>query len=163
MGEYAKSSKWKPEDIIKTISEACLNRTSLEDVCEVKTNPSADTVQRRILWLQLDQIESLVNGWMSENIRRLKFHGNAHSAISIDFYQQSYYGDPLKDWIIDTNRKKGTNYCICFVLVSITTDKKRCPIYTKLVTKQEYNDKVWLLVKIFFQFPANLKIKRGIS
>ncbi|MHA1331941.1 MAG: hypothetical protein ACTSR2_12780, partial [Candidatus Hodarchaeales archaeon] len=76
MGEYAKSSKWKPDDIIKTISEACLNRTSLEDICEVKTNPSADTVQRRIKRLQLDQIESLVNGWISENIRRLKFHGN---------------------------------------------------------------------------------------
>ena len=160
MGEYAKSSKWKPEDIIKTISKACLNKTSLEDICEVNTNPSADTVQRRIKRLQLDQIDIMVNGWMSENIRRLKFHGNTHLAISIDFYQQPYYGDPSKDWIIGTNRKQGTNYCICFVLVSVTTDKIRCPIYTKLVTKQEYSDKAGLLAKIFFQFPVNLKIKR---
>ncbi|MHA1332442.1 MAG: transposase [Candidatus Hodarchaeales archaeon] len=160
MGKYAKSSKWRPEDVIKTIIEACLNNTSLEDICESKENPSADTVQRRIKQLHLDQIDFLVNGWIEENVYRLKFHGNTRLTISIDFYHQPYYGDPSKDWVIGTNRKQGTNYCVCFVVVCITTDKIRCPIYTKLVTRTEYSDKAGLLAKIFFALPTNLAIRR---
>lgn len=57
-------------------------------------------------------------------------------------------------------RKKGTCYCLCFLLVSITTNKIRCPIYTKLVTKKEYNDKVGLLAQIWFKLPHNFAIRR---
>ncbi len=57
-------------------------------------------------------------------------------------------------------RKKGTSYCICFVLVTITTNKIRCPIYVKLVTKKEYNDKIGLFTSIWSKLPLNLSIKR---
>ena len=33
IGEYSPKSTWQPEDIIKTVIEACLQKTSLEDVC----------------------------------------------------------------------------------------------------------------------------------
>ncbi len=90
-GEYSPKSKWQPKDIIKTVIEACLQKTSLEDVCESKENPSADRIQDRINELELDQIDHLVNGWMNEQISRLRFHKNTILTISIDFHQQPYY------------------------------------------------------------------------
>lgn len=160
VGEYSPKSTWQPEDIIKTVIEACLQKTSLEDVCETKENPSADRVQDRINELELDQIDQLVNGWMNEQVTRLRFHRNTTLTISIDFYQQPYYGDPSPDWVIGMKRKKGTNYCICFVLVTITTNKIRCPIYVKLLTKKEYGDKVGLFTAIWSKLPLNLAIQR---
>jgi hypothetical protein len=57
-------------------------------------------------------------------------------------------------------RKKGISYCICFALVTITTNKIRCPIYVKLVTKKEYNDKVGLFTTIWTKLPLNPAIER---
>ena len=160
VGEYSPKSTWQPEDIIRTVVEACLQKTSLEDVCESKENPSADRVQDRINELELEQIDQLVNGWMNEQVSRLRFHKNTMLTISIDFHQQPYYGDPSPDWVIGMKRKKGTNYCICFALVTITTNKIRCPIYAKLLTKKEYSDKVGLFATIWSKLPLNLGIKR---
>ncbi len=68
VGEYHPTSIWQPEDILKTISEACLQRTSLEDLCESQKNPSSDTTQKRINELELDQIDQLINGWINEQV-----------------------------------------------------------------------------------------------
>ena len=87
IGEYSPKSTWQPEDIIKTVIEACLQKTSLEDVCESKETPYADRVQDRINELELDQIDQLVNGWMDEQVSRLRFHKNTTLTISIDFHQ----------------------------------------------------------------------------
>jgi hypothetical protein len=57
-------------------------------------------------------------------------------------------------------RKKGTSYCICFVLVTITTNKIRCPIYVKLLAKKEYIDKIGLITTLWSKLPLNLAIKR---
>ncbi len=57
-------------------------------------------------------------------------------------------------------RKKGTNYGICFVLVTITTNKIRCPIYVKLLTKKEFSDKIGLFTTIWSRLPLNFVIKR---
>lgn len=160
VGEYSNKSTWQLKDILRTVIEACLQKTSLEDVCETKENPSADRVQDRINELELDQIDQLLNGWMNEQVSRLRFHQNTKLTISIDFHQQPYYGDPSPEWVIGMKRKKGTSYCICFVLVTITTNKIRCPIYVKLVTKKEYNDKVGLFTTIWSTLPLNLHIKR---
>lgn len=108
----------------------------------------------------MGQIDRLINGWINNQVGRLHFHGNTKITISVDFYQQSYYGDPSPDWVIGMKRKKGTSYCICFLLISITSNKIRCPIYTKLVTKTEYGDKVGLLAKIWFILPESFLIKR---
>jgi len=158
VGEYSNKSTWQLKDILRTVIEACLQKTSLEDVCETKENPSADRVQDRINELELDQIDQLLNGWMNEQVSRLRFHQNTKLTISIDFHQQPYYGDPSPEWVIGMKRKKGTSYCICFVLVTITTNKIRCPIYVKLVTKKEYNDKVGLFTTIWSTLPLNLHI-----
>lgn len=160
VGDYSHKSKWHPKDMIRTVIEACLQKTSLEDVCESKDNPSADRVQDRVNELDLDQIDQLLNGWMNEQIKRLRFHQNTKLTISIDFHQQPYYGDPSPEWVIGMKRKKGTSYCICFVLVTITTNKIRCPIYVKLVTKKEYSNKVGLFTKIWSELPLNLLIQR---
>lgn len=85
---------------------------------------------------------------MNKQVNRLRFHQNTKLTIFIDFHQQSYHGEPSPNWIVDKKRKKGTSYCICFVLVTITTNKIRCPIYVKLVTKKEYSDKVELCTTI---------------
>ncbi|MCK4849224.1 MAG: hypothetical protein KAT16_09375, partial [Candidatus Heimdallarchaeota archaeon] len=66
VGDYSHKSKWQPKDMIRTVIEACLQKTSLEDVCESKDNPSADRVQDRVNELDLDQIDQLLNGWMNE-------------------------------------------------------------------------------------------------
>jgi len=160
VGEYTPTSTWQPENILKTVSEACLQRTSLEDICESTENPSADTIQKRISELELDQIDLLINGWINEQVQKLCFHGNTKLTISIDFHQHPYYGDPSPEWVIGMKRKKGTSYCICFLLVSTTTNKICCPIYTKLVTKTEYSDKIGLLAKIWFILPESFLIKR---
>ena len=160
IGEYSPKSKWRPKDIFKTVIEACLQKSSLEDVCESKENPSADRVQDRINELEVDQIDHLVNGWMNDQVNRLRFHKNTGLTISIDFHQQPYYGDSSPDWVVGMKRKKGTNYSICFALVTITTNKIRCPIYVKLVTKKEYSDKIGLFTTIWSRLPLNLVIKR---
>ena len=160
IGEYSPKSKWRPKDIFKTVIEACLQKSSLEDVCESKENPSADRVQDRINELEVDQIDHLVNGWMNDQVNRLRFHKNTGLTISIDFHQQPYYGDSSPDWVVGMKRKKGTNYSICFALVTITTNKIRCPIYVKLVTKKEYGDKIGLFTTIWSRLPLNLVIKR---
>ena len=160
VGEYDSKSKWKPEIIFKTLFEACLQKTSLEDICDSNETPSADTIQKRINELEMTQIDHLLNGWIDEQVERLHFHGNTKLTISIDFHQQPYYGDPSPDWILGMKRKKGTNYCICFLLISITTDTIRCPIYIKLVTKTEYSNKVGLLAKTWCQLPKVFDIRR---
>ncbi len=160
VGEYSHKSTWQPEDIIRTVIEACLQKTSLEDVCETKETPSADRVQDRINELELEQIDHLLNGWMNEQVNRLRFHRNTRLTISIDFHQQPYYGDPSPEWIVGMKRKKGTSYCICFVLVTITTNKIRCPIYVKLLTKKEHTDKIGLFTAIWSKLPINFCIKR---
>jgi len=142
------------------VIEACLQKTSLEDVCETKETPSADRVQDRINELELEQIDHLLNGWMNEQVNRLRFHRNTRLTISIDFHQQPYYGDPSPEWIVGMKRKKGTSYCICFVLVTITTNKIRCPIYVKLLTKKEHTDKIGLFTAIWSKLPINFCIKR---
>ncbi len=160
IGEYSPTSRWNFADILKAVSEVCLQRTSLEDWCDNPENPSADTILKRISELNLTQIDQLVNGWINEQSIRLKFHGNTKLTISIDFHKQPYYGDTSPEWVIGMARKKGTNYCICFVLVSITTNKIRCPIYVKLVTKSDYSDKGTLFADIWYKLPLCLKISR---
>jgi hypothetical protein len=160
IGEYSKTSKWKPNDILKAVIEACVQKTSLEDICESKDTPSADRIHDRINELELSQLDQLINGWINEPINRLLFHKKSKLTISIDFHRQPYYGDPSPDWVNGMKRKKGTNYCICFIVVTITTNKIRCPIYVKLVTKQEYNDKIGLFTAIWSKLPLNLCITR---
>ena len=160
VGKYSPKSTWKLESILKTVNQACLQKTSLEDVCESKENPSADTIQKRINELEIAQIDRLVNGWISEQVDRLYFHGNTKLTVSVDFHQQPYYGDSSPEWILGMKRKKGTSYCVCFLLISITTNTIRCPIYIKLVTKNEYKNKVDLLAKAWCQLPKMFGIKR---
>ena len=160
LGEYSSNSKWLPKDIIRTLFQACFLNTSLEDVCESKKTPSADRVQDRINELDLDQIDQLVNGWMNESISRLYFHPNTKITVAVDFHYQPYYGDRTPDWVIGMKAKQGTNFGICFVLVTIATNKIRCPIYTKLVTKKEHSDKVGLFSRIWSKLALNLSIKR---
>jgi len=115
-GGYRPTSTWQPEDILKTISEACLQRTSLENLCESQENLSADTVQKRINELELDQIDQLINGWINDQIGRLHFHGNTKLTISVDFHQQPYYDDPSPNCVIGMKRKKRHKLLYLFLI-----------------------------------------------
>ena len=86
IGEYSPTSRWNFADILKAVSEVCLQRTSLEDWCDNPENPSADTILKRISELNLTQIDQLVNGWINEQSIRLKFHGNTKLTISSAFF-----------------------------------------------------------------------------
>jgi hypothetical protein len=39
IGEYSPKSTWQPKSILKTVIEAYLQKTSLEDICEKKGIP----------------------------------------------------------------------------------------------------------------------------
>ena len=53
--QYAKQSTWNPEDIFERLEQACLEKSSIEDVCSDFSGCSADTVQSRINDLDFDQ------------------------------------------------------------------------------------------------------------
>ena len=135
VGEYPSTSTWKLKDILKTVNKACLQKTSLEDICESKETPSADTIQKRLNELEVTQIDRLVNGWISEQVNKLHFHGNTKLTVSIDFHQQPYYGDSSPEWILGMKRKKGTNYAVTFLLVTFTTRTVRYPLAIRLMAK----------------------------
>ena len=47
IGKYSYKSTWQATDIVKRLIEACIERTSLEDICSTSEGPSADTVHKR--------------------------------------------------------------------------------------------------------------------
>jgi len=136
IGQYSPKSKWQPHDIIRIAIHACLERTSIEDICSMNEGPSADRVHDRFSELLLRQLEQLLNHWLQDVGSRLRFHNNTHITVAIDLYQQPYYGDPTPDWVTTMKRKQGTNYAISFLIISISTGKIRLPVAVRLMTKQ---------------------------
>ncbi|MFX0094561.1 MAG: hypothetical protein ACFFBD_22695 [Candidatus Hodarchaeota archaeon] len=64
-------------------------------------------MHRRIRVHQVDQLERLVNAWLTEVTTRQEFHLNTKITRTIDLYQQPYYGDFTKDCVTGMERKKG--------------------------------------------------------
>jgi len=160
IGQYASQSIWQPQDIIKIVLEACLERTSLEDLCSTNNGPSADRVHSRFSELQIHQVDRLINHWLQDVGSRLHFHGNTQVTVSIDLYQQPYYGDPKPDWVTGMKHKKGTNYALSFLIVSISTGKIRCPVAVRLMTKQLMKTKPFVVGEICARLRLWLPIKR---
>ena len=136
IGQYSPKSKWYPHDIIKVAIHACLEQSSIEDLSSTPETPSPDRVHDRFSELQLQQVEQLLNHWLQDVGSRLYFHKNTKITVSIDLYQQPYYGDPTPDWVTTMKRKKGTNYAISFLIISVSTGKIRFPIAVRLMTRQ---------------------------
>ena len=134
IGEYSHNSVWQPQDIIMRLLRACLENTSIEDICSTEEGASADTVHRRINELDLLQIERLINMWLKEIVTRIKFNHKTKLTVSFDDHTMPYYGDHSQEWITGSKKDKGTHYCLMFSVVSITTGRIRCPIYVYMQT-----------------------------
>ena len=122
--EYSPKAIWKPADIFRTIFEACLEHTSIENICSTPETPSADTIHTRCGELDLNQTERLVNEWATEISSRLQFPKKTYLTMSIDLYHRTYYGNPNKEWVAGMKRKKGTNYAVTNLVVTLTVRTK---------------------------------------
>jgi len=160
IGKYSLKSTWQPTDIIKRLLQACLERTSLEDICSTTEGPSADTIHRRCSELQFEHAEQLVNGWLIEVVSRLKFHSNTKITLAFDLYDLPFYGNSSYDWISGTKRKKGTYYAISFLVVTIATQNIRCPVAVRLMTKERRKDKSAMISQILDELFVWLPVKR---
>ena len=160
MGKYSPKSKWQPQDIIKTVIQACLERTSIEDICSFNDGPSADTIHRRFSELPIPRVERLVNSWLTEVTSRLKFHQNTKITLAFDLYFQRYYGNSKYEWVTGTGRKKGTNYAISFLIASISTGTVRCPVAVRLMTKKRKSEKAFLIGEILDDLSLWLPVTR---
>ncbi|PWI47596.1 hypothetical protein CEE45_11125 [Candidatus Heimdallarchaeota archaeon B3_Heim] len=158
--KYSLKSTWYPQDIIKRLIQVCLERTSLEDICSSSEGPSADTVHRRCSELQFDQTEQLVNGWLIEVASRLRFHPNTKITLAFDMYYQPYYENPTAEWVSGYKRNKGTNYAICMLVASIATQKIRCPVAVRFMTKIRHKEKAGLVSSILDDLFDWLPVKR---
>ena len=69
--EYPVTSTWKLADILRTIAKACLEHTSIKDVCDSPENPSDDTVHKRCKELPWQKAERLANEWVSNISSRI--------------------------------------------------------------------------------------------
>ncbi|MFQ5981720.1 MAG: hypothetical protein ACE5OZ_26555, partial [Candidatus Heimdallarchaeota archaeon] len=160
VGEYDPKAIWKPADIFRAIIEACLEHTSIEDICSAPDNPSADTIHTRCGELDLSQTERLVNEWVIEISSRLQFPKNAYITISFDLHQRPYYGKPNQEWVTGMKRKKGTNYAVTFLVVTLTTRTKRCPLAVRLMTKTRMKQKATLIQEILSDLRLWLPLRR---
>jgi len=160
LGEYDQRSTWEPSDIYKRLMHVCLEKTSLEDICSTTEGPSADTVHRRISGLKMTQIEQYINCCLFEVVSRLKFHHKSKITLAFDLYEQPFYGNTSYDWVIGTERKKGTNYAITFLIVSIATRNIRCPVSVCLMTSRRKKYKVGVISRILDDLFPWLPIKR---
>ncbi len=160
MGKYSHKSTWAPKHVIKRLIQACLERTSVEDICSNIEGPSADTVHKRCSELQFGQAEQVINGWLSEVVSRLKIHSNTKITLAFDLYNQPFYGNSSHSWVTGVNRKKGTNYAISFLIASIATQNIRCPIAVRLMTKERLKDKAAVVSQILTEVAPWLPVKR---
>ncbi len=160
IGNYSSKSTWQPYDVIKRLTQVCLERTSLEDICSTNNGPSADTVHRRCAELQFSQAEQLINGWLIEVVSRLKFHPKTKITLAFDLYNQPFYGNSSYAWVTGTNWKKGTNYAISYLVVSIATQSIRCPVTVRLMTKERLKRKVDIVSEILDDLFVWLPVKR---
>ena len=160
IGKYSSKSTWQPYDIIKRLVQVCLERTSLEDICSTNNGPSADTIHKRCAELHFDQTEQLVNGWLIEVVSRLKFHPKTKITLAFDLYNQPYYGNSSYAWVTGVKRKKGTNYAISYLVVSVATQNIRCPVAVRLMTKERLKRKADIVSEILDDLFVWLPVKR---
>ena len=160
VGEYPITSTWKLADILRTIAKACLEHTSIKDVCDSTKNPSGDTVHKRCKELSWQKAELLANEWVSNISSRIILPKKAFITVSIDFHQRPYYGDPSPDWVTGMKRKKGTNYAVAFMVVTITTKNIRCPLRILLITKQRMKEKAALISDLLGELSLHFPIRR---
>ncbi len=160
LGEYDHRSTWQPRDIYKRLMQVCLEKTSLEDICSTTEGPSADTVHRRISGLEMTQIEQHLNYCLFEVVSRLRFHHKSKITLAFDLYEQPFYGEPSYDWVLGTGQKKGTNYAVTFLIVSIATRNIRCPVSICLMTNRRKKYKVGMISRVLDDLFPWLPAKR---
>ena len=160
LGQYSSRSTWQPQDIIKRLIQACVEQTSVEDICSTSAGPSADRVHQRLAGHQLAQLERLVNEWLIEIASRQDFHPQTKITVAIDFHHQPFYGKRELDWVTGMKPKKGTFHAITFLLVSLTTGTQRCPLTVRLITRPLLKRKAQLIDQILAELTTWLPIKR---
>ncbi len=160
IGKYSSKSTWQSKNIVKRLIQVCLERTSLEDICSMSNGPSADTVHKRCAELQFEQTEQLVNGWLIEVVFRLKFHPKTKITLAFDLYNQPFYGKSSHNWVVGVNKKKGSNYAISYLVVTIATQNIRCPVAVRLMPKERLKRKADIVSEILDELFVWLPVKR---
>lgn len=79
--------------------------------------------------------------------------------MAFDIYEQPFYGNPSFDWVIGTIRKKGINYAITYLVVSIASKNIRCPVAVRLMTNGQPKTKVGVVSQILDELLAWLPVK----
>ena len=138
-GEFSQNSTWKIDDIIKVLIHACIENTSIEDVCTSNGMPSADTVHRRLVNLNLENLDEITNEMVQDISSRARFHLNTKITVSFDLHEICFYGDHDKEWIIGMKRKDGTSYAMKFLTATISTGAIRLPVAVIYLTKERNN------------------------
>lgn len=138
-GNFPQNCKWKVEDIIRALIHACIENTSIEDVCTSFNMPSADTIHRRLAKLNLDSLDDMTNEWIQDISSRIHFHRNTKITVAFDLHEIPFYGDPDKEWIIGMKRKQGTSYAIKFLTATISSGTIRLPVAVIYLTKERSN------------------------
>ncbi len=135
-GTFSQKSTWKVEDVIKVLVHACVENTSIEDVCTSNNMPSADTVHRRLAELNVELLDEFANEWIQDISSRVRFHRNTKVSVSLDIHEIPFYGDFDKEWINGMKRKEGTSYAIKFLSATISTGTIRLPVALIYLTKE---------------------------
>jgi hypothetical protein len=91
---------------------------------------------------------------------RQHFHPNTKITVAIDFHHQPFYGDRTLDWITGMKPKKGTYFSISFLIISITTGTRRCPVAVRLMTEALLKRKSYLIGQMLSDLGLWLPIKR---
>lgn len=135
-GDFSQNCTWQVEDIIKVLIHACIENTSIEDVCTSNDVPSADTVHRRLANLNLEDLDEINNEWVQDISSRARFHKNTKITVAFDLHEIPFYGDSDKEWIIGMKRKDGASYAIKFLTATISTGTIRLPVAVIYLTKE---------------------------
>ena len=138
-GEFPHNCTWNVDEIIKLLIHACIENTSIEDVCTSNNMPSADTVHRRLAKLPLESLDEITNEWIQDISSRVRFHRNTRITVAFDLHEILFYGDNDKEWIIGMKRKAGTSYAIKFLTATISTGTVRLPVAVVYLTKERHN------------------------
>ncbi len=135
-GDFPQNCTWKVEDIIEVLIHACIENTSVEDVCTSNNMPSADTVHRRLAKLDLESLDYITNEWIQDIASRVHFHSNTKVTVAFDLHEMPFYGNSDKEWAIGMKRKLGTSYAVKFLTATISTGSIRLPVAVIYLTKE---------------------------
>jgi hypothetical protein len=126
------------EDVVKTSILACIERTTINTICDNLDNSlSARTVRHYLGCLKNEKIEEGLNELLRNKVVALI--KNKWVRLSMDFVQLPYYGDYFRDEkeLTTGKAKKGTTTFHTYLTVYAVVRNQRYTIAIKYVRKEQ--------------------------